>query len=305
MIQNQKLKFTLNPSVLSDWKDVDGEIIQRAVVGNRLSNIRGLRQVPNVVGSVELPFIYSNPSFTNIVCNTTTSGTTSLGTTSVSTCFVSVHEELCEQDLQGKTFSKFLNGKLSETLPFEEAIAAEFEDQISAFVEKQWFQGHPSVAVDGVLCNGLYYLLDSNSASTLNATYTALTASNAIGCIDYLLSLVPDAARTMPALNILLKPADWQALKIANRNADYFQQENQDSNPNEFKVPGYNNVYAQAYDGATSKIVISYGETLIQPYNLNSSIELYYDKSKRKYTKHADFRIGAGCHFFSHVVYAK
>lgn len=295
--------MAFNASVLKDWNDNDFNnlLTIKAVLKNRLSNIKGLRQIPGVMGSVEIPFLYSAPSFTNIICNTTTSGQTSLGTTTVSTCFISYHEELCSADLQGKTFSKDLTD-LSESLPFETELAEEASMQVSKMVEKQWLQGHPTVAVDGLLCTGLYYLLDSNTATTVNATYSACTT---IAIVDAYIALLPEEVRDQPYVSMLVKPSDFNAIKVAFRNQISPQYTEQDSNPDVFKIPGYDNVYAVKLANMGSRVVISYGENFIQPYNLNSSIELYYDKSKRKYVKHADLRLGAGVHFFAHVLHAK
>lgn len=298
--------MSFNASVLNDWKDVENSITQKAIVQNKIGSLPNLHIVPNVVGSVEVPFIYSSPSFSNSVCNSTTSGTTSLGTTAVATCFLSMHDELCEQDLQGKTFSKFLNGKLSEELPFEEAIAEEAAAQIAAFTQKQWMQGHPSVAVDNVLCTGLYYVLSAGTASTVNVTATAITKANAVTVLDTYLSNIPDGARDMEYIAVLLTPAAFQAIKLGYRDANLSAYSQQDDNNMVFKVPGYNNIYVHGIAGASgNQVVITYSENLIYAYNINSPLELYYDKSKRKYAKHADFRIGANVHFLDHVVFVK
>lgn len=298
--------MAFNASVLKDWNDIDNSLTIKAIVKNRLSNIKGLRQISDVKGSIEVPFLYSAPSFTNITCNTTTSGQTSLGTTTVSTVFISYHEELCSADLQGKTFSKDLTD-LSESMPFESELAEEAAMQVQKMVEKQWLQGHPSVAVDGLLCTGLYYLLDSNTASTVNVTYTAATAANGVSVMDAYLANIPDAAREMPAITVGLKPADFQAFKIAFRNANLVQYTEQDADADTFKVPGYDNIWLVKLPGnaGVNKAFITYGENLIEPYNINSGIELYYDKSKRKFVRHADLRLGAGVHFPDHVVYIK
>lgn len=295
-----------NTSVLKDWNDIDNSLTIKAVVKNRLANIKGLRQIDGVKGSVEVPFLYSAPSWTNISCNTTTSGQTSLGTTTVSTCFISYHEELCEADLQGKTFSKDITA-LSGDMPFENELAEEAALQLQKMVEKQWLQGHPSVAVDGLLCTGLFYLLDSNTASTVNVTYTAATAANGVAITDAYFANVPDAAREFSVLSLGVKPADFQAIKNAFRNANLVQYSEQDANADTFKVPGYDNYFIVKLPGiaGVNKAFLTYGENLIEPNNINSGIELYWDKSKRKFVKHAEIRLGSGVHFYDHVVYIK
>lgn len=295
--------MSLDISQLSAWNDVDNSLTVKAITSNKFTSIPGMHLVPDVKGSVEVPFLTSTPIFTSIKCSTTSTGTTTLGNRTVQTGYCNLREEICAGEIQGSVLSKYM--KNLNDLPFEDQIAQETALQIEKFVEDQCINGL-TTGYKGVTVPGLLQLLNSASASTINVTASALTNTTAIQILDTYLANQLAVMTEMKELVCLVDVAGYRALNVQLRNLDYVNFKTEANTEMVVSLPGYANVTVRAIPSfPSSKCIITYPENLIFAYNMNGGLIMEYDKKDKVYWKDADFRLGVQVHFPDHVIYAK
>jgi hypothetical protein len=292
--------MSFNVASLNSWADVEGQLTIKALTSNRLTAIPGLHIIPNVQGSIEVPFVTSSPVFRTPACNWTSSGSTTLGQRTMTVCGVQMEEDLCDIELKTKIMAKFMTG--NPDLPFEEVLAAEKLKQISKFAENLAVNGN-SVAGAGSLslCNGLVYKLDNTySASTSNVTLTAMTSSNAITIIDAVVNALDSAAKEQDNVVVLVGVAEFDKIRQNLRNNNWYHHSSDTNQPYVMQYPGFSNVTVYGIASMPSnRVIATFPENIIYAFNVepNSALDMYYSKDNRSYRAFAEWYQSWDVHF--------
>lgn len=289
---------------LSSWSDVEGTLTIKALVSNRLATIPGIHTIPNVQGSILVPYISSTPVFKGASCGWTSTGTTSLGNRTMTVCGIQLEEALCDKDLKTKALAKFMTG--NPDMPFEDVIAEEKLKQIMKFSQDLAINGNVASGSGSLtLCDGLIYKLDNTySASTDNVTLTAMTTSNAITIVDAVVNALDDAAKEQEVVCVLLGITEFDKLRQNLRNNNWYHYSADLTNQYEMDYPGFSNVKVYGIPSFPSnRIVATFPENIIHAFNVDpsTSLEMWYSQDNKEYRIFAEWYESWDVHFESLV----
>lgn len=290
-------------SNLASWVDVEGTWTAKAVVSNRLASIPGIHEVPIPSGAltIEVPYLYSTPTYRASTCGWTTSGTTTLGSRTVLTAGWELVESLCGKPLKSKVAAYIAAGK-DPVEGLTTDLLAEKEKQMAKQSQYLAIQGNTNSGTQNLtFSNGLLYKLDNTySASTLgNRTASALTS---VVRMDTFLSDMSDEMLEMEAIAVCISPANFQALKLDIRQQKYFLHDIEDS-ATSFSYPGYSNVTIYSIpDMPSTRAFATYPQNIIHAVGVETPLEMHYSKDNLEYRIHAEVYEGWDFHFESLVV---
>lgn len=251
-------------------------------------------------GSAEqMKFFSQSPTYQTAGC-ADISGTTTFTEKNVSTKLFIVHDAVCTDDLTAK-LAKYVAPGAGSDVEIPNEVVDDLLKQIQRDVAVAAWMG--GVATGNLLYTGVdgwvKRLTTTYSGSTFKptSTYTTFTSSNAIAAIDDLMANVP-AAIANQNLILHMPVAAFNALKVALRNANYYNFGPQDS-PTEFVLPGYSNVTVRRSDGLAGYeyivLTLAEGGDLVYTVDLASdveTIEVWYDQTEDKVHWRVKFAMG-------------
>ena len=240
--------MSLNVSALSTWSDevsqgLVKEILLKAntIEGDLVSKRYGLKG-----NSVKLNTVKSTINASSVLCGFVSTGSTILNQASLDLCPIKFQDSICLETLEQYWYSWEMENKYNtESLgTFESVFMDNKTEYIAKELDKIAWRGAKSAAAyttgltgNLLLCDGFLQNAAELSASTVNVTKTAITASNGYAVVDGILANVP--AEIIEECNLYLSPADFQAYLTSLRTLNLFHYNVNDSKGvNEINHPG-------------------------------------------------------------------
>lgn len=179
---------------------------------------------PKVNGNLQLNTVSSTLFGTNDECGHSDTGTTVFAGNVLETLPITFAQDLCAKKAGRYWMGKYdaavalgeSFGSLEEVIMSEKQAVAEYE------LAKIRWQGNVTTGSGNLgLADGLLKVAQDLSATTVNVTKSAMTASNAITIVDAYAANVPAAIKAVEH-RLFLSPADFDIYLVALRNANYF-----------------------------------------------------------------------------------
>lgn len=267
-------------------------------------------------------------------CGWNTSGTTTLTQRNITVCPMKVNQNFCthgpdsiEQYWTGQLL-KAGAGSDNQELPFEEVFTKYLADQTSQQIEKLIWRGNYTSAgstagwtadtagfATGNLLgcvDGFLKVLQGASASTVNVTYTAMTAGNALAVVDAIVANIPTDILAQEDIIIFCSPANVQLYKLAIRNSNaynYFVEDAGKTNTLTQTVPGFGNVKLVGTVGlsGSGRLICSYASNFYLGTDLTTEIDpavfkVFFAIEADELRYLSRFKIGTQVAFPEHVV---
>lgn len=217
--------MSLNVNALSVFNDElsSGLISEIFLKATAINGDLGITRMFGIKGdTTKINYTRTSMTGSNALCAFVDSGSTILNQATMSICPLSFSENICLDTLAKYWTSWFAESKYNtEQLPFEEIFFNSKTDYVAKEVDKIVFQGNKSTGVGNLaLCDGFLAVANQISASTVNVTKTAMTASNGYAVVDKILESVP--ALILDNASLFLSPADFQAYLMSLRSLNLF-----------------------------------------------------------------------------------
>ena len=275
-----------------------------------------------VNGSLQLNTVDSTIYFTNSTCSTTDTGSTTFAGNVLSTCFIAVNNDICLQDLNKVWYGKYMSKTemgLTDLGDFHDFILAEKAEKVGEQLNLMIWQGSTSagastyqgttVTGNKTLCNGFLQAAYLLSATTVNLTKSAFTASNVIGLVDYIYSQAPAAIKSIDNIRLFVSPADFDIYLTAVRNANWFHGPADFAGLKEISHFGARNLKVTVANGlngaASGTFILTYGENCVFGCLAESDFMKFdsiYNPFAKKLQINPAFNVGVQFVFGEHVV---
>ncbi len=321
---------TINYSGLSTYTDqLSQKLIREAVLAGTTFNY--ISVIQDVANSVAINYQTSVIIDQAGTCNTSglinATGSVFLGQRNLDVCALKVENAICPDTEKQYWLGVLMNsGSYQEDLSpkeFAEVYTADLMAKVAARVEDYYWKGAVSGTYSATLnnCNGLFYILDSTSAtssvitSASASTYAgALTPTNAIDAtMDLINTMVTQQVNIVgePDLTMFMNYADFQTLLFAYQKANNFHIP-LGSDPNEwnFIYPGSPNIRVVATRGINglNKIVLTPAKNLFLGTDLFSdfgSFRIWHDNNSDNIYTRVKWKQGANCGYPQYIIYKR
>jgi hypothetical protein len=170
----------------------------------------------------------STPAFQSGACGWNASGTTTYTQRNITVCPERLNEALCYKELYSTYQSMLMNaGEVSETVPFEDQIAALKVKQIQQRIEQKLWT---ATTAGGDCFDGFKALIASGQTGVGVSAGTAFSASAAYGVsgnpiteVDLLINALDDNALSREDLVVFMSYANFRLYVQALTRANFFQ----------------------------------------------------------------------------------
>ena len=306
--------MSLNVAGLTAYVDQERmALIKKMILGGRSTQF--LTVQPDIKSSASINLLSSNLLAQAGGCGFENSGTTILTQNELQVCPLKVQESICLDTLeQYYTQAQMNPGSYNTEIPFEQLYAEEKVSQISALIDDLIWKGNTGGSGNLALCDGFIALA---TGATYSGTVvsgnissaTAITASNIIGLVDDMVSVIPTNIIDMDDLYLYMGYDTYRLYALALRNANLFHYtgaENQGENFSQM-IPG-TNVRAIAVRGlnGTDKMFLStksnlyFGTDLLNDYE---NFQLWYSLDHQEVRMSSKWKAGVNAAFWDYVVY--
>lgn len=299
--------MSINVSAINVYKDeLSFGLASKILL--ELETLKFVDVLENINGSIQLNNVASTMYGVNAQCNFTDTGSTVFAGNVLTLQSVNFYNDICGMQLNDYWMGKM--GADTDSLgQVEEMILAEKASAVAKELEKQIWQGSESspsyAAVTGnlTLVDGFLQKAYELSASTVNVSKTAITASNAIVVVDTihnsLITNLPDIVDAQD-LRLFLSPSDFSAYMQALRNADYRNFDTNSEGVTEILHPGSIGLKVTKVNGlsgaASGTGILTYGANMVfgckkDPSALASDLWFSKDERKLKYAFESKFGV--------------
>jgi len=292
--------MAFNTSALSTWVK-PGELFGKALYKSNLSKIVDI--IPGIKGYMDLHPFSTSTVFQAGACSYNATNSTVVGSVRLTVDQVSTMETFCVSDFNTFALGNMLKPGSSDQN--DEAFVGMFaEEKLQSATNALWTMAVQGNKVSGsgnnALTNGYLYNLihTAASASTISAT-SAVTASNAIDIVDYMISVAPTALLQMPNITVQMTTANYlkyiQNCKSTNNyhfTGTFGDFETTHPGFPKLKVMGIPELDSNA-DGID--MVLTYDKNIVFGTDEESEIsyDLWYSKDDRNIKSALEVKVGA------------
>lgn len=298
MANLRKENFSFDISGMSDYVNANTtELLSKIVIGSNLAEVVSI--FPNIKNAEYVP-TFDTGAIDSIATTghcSNTFGDITMSEKELKVCSYAINKGYCPEKLATTIMGMRLQpGSYNQTTGAEERFIEDMVAKSAVYSERQfWGSEAATDCADGILAQ-----LDAASASTVNVTYTAMTASNALTVADTYIQNLPDALKFSPTV-LFLNRGDFQALTLALRNANFFSYtvEGQTEMPGAVMIPA-TNVLAVSSEIGAGRALLTYGQNLALGTDLledSANAEAWYSQDNKQYRISLQWRIG-GVVFF-------
>ena len=158
-------------------------------------------------------------------------GSTTLTQRDITVCPIKVEESQCVDEFEQYWIGQLAReGSYNEFAPqaFNELYLANKVEKIGQLVEDLFWKGDTGGAYGSgnlTLCTGILDILENTAAtnSVISTTFSgALTSTNALDCVDNMISLIPNDVLNANDLTLFMSHSNFRVLMNALRQAGYF-----------------------------------------------------------------------------------
>ena len=224
----------------------------------------------------------------------TTFGDITMAEKTLTVCDYNIQKGYCAESL-AKTIMglRMQAGSYNEEIGAEERFIEDLVAKAAVFNERKWFQADASDCSLGINAQ-----LDAASASTVNVTYTAMTAANAIEVAQTYVLGLPEALKYNSTV-MFLNRADFQALILGLLNANYYNPQYDPSGaviaPMAVQLPATNTICVSSEIGS-GRGLISYGANLALGTDLttdSAQASTWWSADQQQYRLSMKWRMGS------------
>lgn len=240
--------MSLNVSALSTWSDEISQGLVKEIL-LKATTINGADLVAKRYGlkgnSVKLNTLKTTINASSVLCGFVATGSTILNQASLDLCPIKFQDSICLETLEQYWYSWEMGNKYNtESLgTFESMFMDNKTEYIAKELDKIAWRGakNATAYVTGLtgnllLCDGFLQNAAELSASTVNVTKTAITASNGYAVVDKILESVP--AEIIEDVTLYLSPADFQAYLMSLRGLNLFNYNTESKGVEQINHPG-------------------------------------------------------------------